>query len=336
MKETLWEEKSLTEPKMNCENKIVIESNNTINEIKSDCVKNECDDIGNEKKKWVKNCPKCGVKQVYTSKHILEISIEKNTWCNKCSGENRKIKIPENGWAKTCPNCNKPQKYSCKSSYTNAIRKNKVCGECSIDKLRILPKMDVYSKYCPDCGDLQTYSCRKTYKNSIKNGWKCKKCRVNTEGFKNIDKSIFKTEEYRKRQSEMMFKARKTESYGEGFKEKLRKHRINSFRKNGKMANYNPIACGFIDGLNKKMGWNLKHALNGGEVELIGYFLDGYDKEQNIIFEYDEPKHDSNYHKNRDLKRQLNLIGKIKPSMFIRHNETLNKTVDILDGKEIL
>jgi predicted RNA-binding Zn-ribbon protein involved in translation (DUF1610 family) len=240
----------------------------------------------------------------------------------------------KNNFTKTCPKCGKEQHYSCKSSFTNAVRKNRICGECSIDKLRILPKMDTYSKSCPLCGGLQIYSCRKSYKLSVRNGWKCKKCST-TENGKITDKSVFKTYEYRRKQSEMMIKARQTSSYGEEFKEKLRKSRINSFRKNGRMANFNPVACDFIDGLNKKMGWNLKHALNGGEVELIGYFPDGYDEERNIIFEYDEPKHNSNYHKNRDLKRQINLIRKIKPFMFIRHNEVLNKTIDVITQKEI-
>jgi len=35
----------------------------------------------------------------------------------------------------------------------------------------------------------------------------------------------------------------------------------------------------------------LQHAENGGEFEVAGYYLDGYDKNLNIAFEYDEPGH---------------------------------------------
>ena len=32
----------------------------------------------------------------------------------------------------------------------------------------------------------------------------------------------------------------------------------------------------------------MQHALNGGEVRIGNYWVDGYDKENKIIFEYDE------------------------------------------------
>ena len=34
-----------------------------------------------------------------------------------------------------------------------------------------------------------------------------------------------------------------------------------------------------------------QYEFNGGEIVVSGYSLDGYDKEKNIVFEYDEPKH---------------------------------------------
>jgi hypothetical protein len=38
--------------------------------------------------------------------------------------------------------------------------------------------------------------------------------------------------------------------------------------------------------------------LNGGEKFVAGYFLDGYDENLNIAFEYDEPKHYQDIEKN--------------------------------------
>lgn len=96
--------------------------------------------------------------------------------------------------------------------------------------------------------------------------------------------------------------------------------------KNMKM-NYSKKACKFIDELNKQNNWNLQHAENGGEIEVNGYWLDGYDKELNIVFEYDEPKHyidiNNNILRDYDIIRQTQIIEKLNCE-FWRYNEKLN------------
>ena len=54
---------------------------------------------------------------------------------------------------------------------------------------------------------------------------------------------------------------------------------------------YNPNACILIEEYGKEHGFNFQHAENGGEVRVIGYSLDGYDKEKNVVIEVDEPSH---------------------------------------------
>ena len=58
----------------------------------------------------------------------------------------------------------------------------------------------------------------------------------------------------------------------------------------------------------KQYGYNFQHALNGGEfhVKGIGYLVDGYDKNKNIVLEIDEPHHFDIYGnlKLRDIERQ--------------------------------
>lgn len=86
----------------------------------------------------------------------------------------------------------------------------------------------------------------------------------------------------------------KNKLHSENTKLKIRLSIIEDLRKKGVKfgcvgaSNFNSKACQFIDRLNQEKGWNLQHALNGGEVQLYGYFVDGYDKKRNIIFEYDE------------------------------------------------
>lgn len=95
---------------------------------------------------------------------------------------------------------------------------------------------------------------------------------------------------------------------------------------------YNPNACKFIDELNKNNNWNLQHALNGGEVCFNGYFVDGYDKELNIVFEYDEKHHykdaEDNILIDKDIIRQ-NKIKEILNCKFYRYNEVIQKFYEV-------
>jgi len=111
-------------------------------------------------------------------------------------------------------------------------------------------------------------------------------------------------------------------------KESIEKVRL-GFVKSGKCkTNFNKIGCNYIDKLNKERGWNLQHALKGGEFTICGFYLDGYDCEKNIVFEYDEEKHYLNYEVNllqeRDIKRQNRIIEKLNCE-FWRYNEKKNE-----------
>ena len=92
-------------------------------------------------------------------------------------------------------------------------------------------------------------------------------------------------------------------------------------------ARYSKIACEYIDELNKKYGWELQHAENGGELTCGGYFLDGYDSNLNIVFEYDEPRHykdvNNNILSDKDIERQNYIIEKLGCE-FYRYNEALD------------
>lgn len=90
----------------------------------------------------------------------------------------------------------------------------------------------------------------------------------------------------------------------------MRLSRIRNMKKNfGQIApNYNPHACKIIDEYGKKHNYNFQHAENNGEfhIKKLGYWVDGYDKEKNVVIEIDEPFHydrDGNLSK-RDVERQ--------------------------------
>lgn len=92
-------------------------------------------------------------------------------------------------------------------------------------------------------------------------------------------------------------------------------------------ARFSETACSYIDKLNEQNHWHLQHALNGGEITCGPYYLDGYDKELNIAFEYDEPAHYSNVTKNQLNERDEIRMKFIKEKLncrFFRYNEKLN------------
>lgn len=99
-------------------------------------------------------------------------------------------------------------------------------------------------------------------------------------------------------------------------------------------ARYNITACRYIDFINSQFNWHLQHAENGGEARVCNYFLDGYDSNLNIVFEYDEPKHyidiENNVLCERDVER-MQLIMKELNCRFIRYNERLNLLYEVAD-----
>jgi hypothetical protein len=85
--------------------------------------------------------------------------------------------------------------------------------------------------------------------------------------------------------------------------------------------NFSPKGCEYFDKLEKEHNIKIQHALNGGEyhIEELGYFLDGYDKQNNIVYEYDEVHHfnKDGKLKEKDIKRQKEIEEFLK-CKFIR------------------
>lgn len=103
---------------------------------------------------------------------------------------------------------------------------------------------------------------------------------------------------------------------------------------NGSMTpRYSLRGCDYINSLNERMGWNLQHAENGGEIEVCGYYLDGYDKERNIAFEYDESKHYKDVYNNilreKDIIRHKIIMEHLK-CKFYRYNEVLDLFYEVI------
>ena len=90
---------------------------------------------------------------------------------------------------------------------------------------------------------------------------------------------------------------------------------------------YNKSAIPVLEQIAKEHSWNIQHAENGGEFYTgIGYFVDAYDKEQNVVLEYDEPAHyedvENNILREKDLKRQNEIIEHFHCEYW-RYNEKM-------------
>lgn len=122
----------------------------------------------------------------------------------------------------------------------------------------------------------------------------------------------------------------KNPSKRQDVRNKMRLNRINDLKSKYKNVgpNYNINACKYFDAINEELGWNLQHALNGGEfyIKELGYWVDAYDKNKNIVVEYDEPKHfnvDGSL-KQKDVHRMINIINLLNCE-FWRYDERNKK-----------
>ena len=114
---------------------------------------------------------------------------------------------------------------------------------------------------------------------------------------------------------------------------KLRIKRIkeiseNKFNGYQVIPNFNPVGCQILDKIAIERNVHIKHAMNGGEyyIKELGYWVDGYDEQNNVVYEFDE-----NYHFNSE--------GTLNEKDRVRQKEIENylkcKFIRIKDGTKI-
>ncbi len=97
---------------------------------------------------------------------------------------------------------------------------------------------------------------------------------------------------------------------------------------NFRSPNYNKDACKFFDKLNEYLGWKGLHAENEGEHSVLGYFLDYYEPELNLVIEWDEQHHYDKIGnlKEKDKNRQQEIEGYLSCN-FYRIKENRNSAI---------
>ena len=117
------------------------------------------------------------------------------------------------------------------------------------------------------------------------------------------------SEEHKKKTSDSMIQYRKT---------------LNADTYRGFIPNYNVDSIPVLESIAKEHGWHIQHAEHKGEFYVLGYFVDAYDKDNNIVIEYDEPHHyidaENNVLCEDDIARQKEIIEYLHCE-FWRYNE---------------
>ena len=95
---------------------------------------------------------------------------------------------------------------------------------------------------------------------------------------------------------------------------RIKKNKLNG---NQLTPNFNLDACRLFDEIMNEKNIHIQHAKNGGEhhIKELGYWVDGFDKENNVVYEFDEKYH--KYQTEKDLIRE-NEIKLFLKCEFIR------------------
>lgn len=225
-------------------------------------------------------------------------------------------------YQRKCPSCKNMIEYSDKSILYRKKSIGQICRNCW--KIKRASEKNKCIRNCPKCKKKIQYSDYRTYWNACKHNCICKSC----SKIGNPSRSGQRCSKQHKLKLSIIHKGRIISNTS---KYKMRLAAIKRMKDKGILTyrNFNKNACRFFDELNKERGWELQHALNGGEVEVYGYFLDAYDKNKNLVVEYDEPSHDRPCIKKKDKIRQNNIINYLK-CKFYRYKEAENKLIKVV------
>lgn len=290
-------------------NKQDLECESITNDIKNELNKKN---LADTTKKWERKCPKCNDTIYHTNKINRDRLNRLQMICRKCVGESQRL-YKTQCFERICVKCNKITIYKTRKSFNQAERQNRLCSNCTPRQVcKEETKLKIGLKNRGKNNGMYGKTHSDQYKLWLKNNFNKNKMIPTKDGIEKMRKSLT---------------GRKT---SEKTKLKQRLSHINRLLINGGICPmHNKNACDFMDNYGRTNGYNFQHALNGGEfyIKELGYFVDGYDKEKNVIFEFDEKHHYdiNNNLKEKDILRMNSIKQHLNNCKFIRYNERLNE-----------
>lgn len=263
-------------------------------------------------------------------------------------------------YTRICPICNNTITYNIKGNCKKM--EGKPCKSCHPRLLKEAKSQ--YKNICVVCGIESPVK----YKPRVKQNWKCEECRNTKERICIICNTTFLTRWDAKTcshkcmhiliaqniggpgivnvsQIDYIRKNRRVgggkdqsghqngmwgKSHSEETKRKIRLARTRRFLATGITPRINPKACDEIDKFASQNGYSFLHGGNGGEhyIKELGYYLDGYDKENNVVIEYDELHHQQPHQQKQDRQREREIIDLLK-CKFIRLVEVKDGNIEV-------
>lgn len=278
--------------------------------------------------KYQRKCPTCEELIIHTSRNRALHSVKNNIRCQDCKAA-VKFGVVKNDdtWFRVCPKCMKRIKMKTRSTCLQSARQNHICNSCkSISEVEIPTGVEFHKdegkwgKWYRTCNNCKRAIKCNNGKTSAINGQKkfshCNVCAPPPNQGKAMLRSV---------KNKLAAKAKKRWSDPK-FRNKMQPH-IRTFMADGtrKRRVWSQKVCDLLDAINEDSsihGMFFRHEKNhkDGEFSCVCYFADGYDENNNIWFEYDEPIHESYRLKKRDVIREKRIQGKLK-CRFIRYSE---------------
>lgn len=263
-------------------------------------------------------CKKCGRKQEYTHRSNYLRAEKENRLCRWCiaKSENRIDKIRKAHIGKKVPTSVGEKISEAKTGHTVLIETRKKLSELSKGRLLSEEHKEKIRKGLKNGG-------AEKISNSLK-GRKLSKETIEKMSKSKIGNAFRKGKKLTLQQKEKISIGNMGKIMSNESKKRCRISAIKRIERNlgyQLYPNFNAKACQIIEEYGKNNGYNFQHALNGGEffIKDLGYWVDGYDKEKNVIIEIDEKQHfDLNGNlKERDMNRQSE-IKQLMNCKFIR------------------
>jgi hypothetical protein len=260
-------------------------------------------------------------------------------------------------FSRNCPECGLEFTYKYASSYYRAKNTNRLCFECG-NKKKITEEFRRKNseshkgiKHSPEWNEkirktLLGHKISDETKKRISDSTLIRQSTAeyktnHANGIQKFHEDSIRYDNHIKKLSEAMINFYNTD-HGVELRIKLRKRLTDKLHLNsnvGLKPSFNSKACKIIEDYGIENGYNFQHAENGGEyyIKELGYWVDGYDEEQNVVIEFNEKRHLYGKNKIKTETRKLEIIRFLK-CIWIEFNEQKNNTITInileIDGKE--